>query len=213
MHDLAPQAGGFQDVSLVHADDPAASLLGGAHGYPADALDLHDGVCLGIVRLGTVFALSAAPVAEVDAAGQLPDDEKIHALVHDIGSQRAFVRQNGVDLRGAQVREKPQRGADLQKSLLRADLRGQVIPLGAAHRAEKHGVGGEAPGLCLLRQGHARFVDGGAADEVFGEMEGMPEFFRRFFEDCHGAFHDLGADAVSLQQSNIVFHSLSPFSL
>ena len=85
VHDRAPEAAGVQHIGFVHTAELLIALLGRLKADAADPLDLvlgvgHriDGLLLAICqRLGLVLA-------EVHAADQLPDNEEVDALCHDL---------------------------------------------------------------------------------------------------------------------------------
>ena len=108
MDRLPPEPGGFQDIGLVDADDLLAALAGRLKRDAGDPLDLHHAVAFGIIGLRAVLAIAAAPLAEVDAAGQLPDHHQVKAVGDDIGPQRAITCQGRVEFCGAQIRIKAQ---------------------------------------------------------------------------------------------------------
>ncbi len=69
-----------------------------------------------------------AAVAEVDAAGQLADDEHVHA-VEQLRAQRRGRGQRRMDADRSQVGEQAQAAAQREQRLLRADRRGRIGPL------------------------------------------------------------------------------------
>ena len=86
VHHTAPQAAGIQHVGLVHTAELFAALLGGLEADAANALDL-------VLRIGhgvhgllfAVFQRVGLVLAEVHAADQLPHDDKVNTLCHDLG--------------------------------------------------------------------------------------------------------------------------------
>ena len=81
---LPPQPGGLQDIGLVNIGNLFAPLPGHVKGHPGDALDLGDGVHLGIEGGGLAVYFLAAPLSEVDAAGQLSDHHDVHGVADDL---------------------------------------------------------------------------------------------------------------------------------
>ena len=213
MHRLPPEAGGLQDVGLVDADDVLPALPGGFKGHPGNALDLHDGVRLGVIGLGAVLPFPAAALAKVDAAGELPHHDHVKAVCHDVRPQGAVPGQRGINLGRAQVGEEPQRGAKPQECLLRAEMAGVLVPLGAAHGAQEHAVGIQAALDSLLGQGDAGFIDGAAAGEIGRTVEGVAVLLADFLQDADGAVHNFGADAVALDECNLKFHGSASLSV
>ena len=74
---LAPQAGGFEHVGLVHAHEVLAAGHGGVEGHLGDAADLHFGIAFHVVGFGAVLAFAPAVFAEVDAAGVVEIKHKL----------------------------------------------------------------------------------------------------------------------------------------
>ena len=85
------------------------------------------------------LALLGRP-AEVEAAGELADDQAVHAL-EQLGLERRGRDELRVDGDRAQVREQAEAAAQGEQRLLRADRRVRVVPLRPADRAQQHGVG------------------------------------------------------------------------
>ena len=86
VHHGTPQAAGVQHVGLVHAAQLFAALAGGLEADAANALDLM--LCIGHGVHGLFFAVFqrvGLVIAKVHAADQLPHDDKINALCHDLG--------------------------------------------------------------------------------------------------------------------------------
>jgi hypothetical protein len=78
--DLAPEAGGLEDVGLVDRGDAWGTAIGGAaagrlEGGAGDPLDFGPVVLAGVE--GGIAV--AAGLAEVDAAGELADDQQVGA--------------------------------------------------------------------------------------------------------------------------------------
>ena len=97
---LAPQAGGLQNVRLVHAQEATPALVGRLEADTGDSGDLALGVNAGVH--GSV-AMPAFRLAEIQAASQFADDEDVKAAFHEVCSQGAGRRQAGVQDTGAQV--------------------------------------------------------------------------------------------------------------
>jgi hypothetical protein len=82
--DLVPEHAGLHHVALLHRRDLVATLLRELEGDPGDALDL-----VGVVDLGVDRALLAVAeigdglgLAEIDAAGQFPQDDDVEPVHH-----------------------------------------------------------------------------------------------------------------------------------
>jgi hypothetical protein len=125
------------------------------------------------------------------------------ALDH-LALERGRVDELRQDVRGAQVREHAQTGAQTEQALLRALSRGQGVPLVPADGREQHRVGGLARREGLGGEGHAGGVDGGAAHERLREVEVDVVLRAHLLEHLARGLHDLGADAVAGQQGDLV---------
>ena len=176
MDRLPPEPGGFQDIGLVDADDLLAALAGRLKRDAGDPLDLHHAVAFGIIGLRAVLAIAAAPLAEVDAAGQLPDHHQVKAVGDDIGPQRAITCQGRVEFCGAQIRIKAQGRPQTEQRLFRAQGCGILVPLWAADGAQQDTVRRQAAVDRLLGQGLPAGVDGAATGKIAGERKFMAEF-------------------------------------
>lgn len=86
VHHSAPQATGVQHVGLVHTAQLFAALAGSLEADAANALDLV--LCIGHGVHGLLFAVFqrvGLVLTEVHAADQLPHNDKVNALCHDLG--------------------------------------------------------------------------------------------------------------------------------
>src|SRR5699024_3340067 len=198
VHHRAPQAAGVQHVGLVHAAQLFAALAGRLKADAADPLDLVLGVGHDVHRL--LFAAGqgvGAVLAKVDAAGQLPHDDEVDALGHDLGLEGAGRGQLGPDFGGAAVGVQAHPGPQPQQALFGALGAGQALPLGAAHRPQQDAVGGQTLVQLVLGQRVAVFVDGLAAHGGVDVVEGVAELFGYFVQHPQGLADDLGAGAVA----------------
>ena len=98
-----------------------------------------DGALLAVAEVGDGLRL-----AEVDAAGQLADDQDVEAL-DQLALQRREVGQRVEALRRPQVGEELELLAQPQQPGLGADVVGHLVPLRPADRAEEHRVRGLRP--------------------------------------------------------------------
>ena len=134
----------------------------------------------------------AAGVAEVDAAGQLADDEQVGAG-DPLLAQRAGADQGRAGPHRAQVGVEAHSLAQAEQALLGARRVGVGgVPFRAADGAEQDRVGGLAGVEDLVGEGGAVRVDRAAAHQalVVGELaEGV--------EQLAGGGDDLGADPVA----------------
>ena len=150
-------------------------------------------------------------LAEVHAADQLPHDDEVNALCHDLRLQGAGRGQLGPDLGGAVVGVQAHARAQAQQTFFRALLTGQALPLGAAHGTQQDTVRSKALVQLMLGQRVAVLVNGFAAHGGIGIVEGVSVLFGHLIKHPDGLFHDLGAGAVAPDDSNVFFHS-SKFS-
>ena len=186
---LAPEPRGLEHVRLVHRGDALrCGRRAASKATRAIRVDLLDRV--GAVVVGGVAV--AAAVAEVDAAGQLADDQQVGAL-DALALQRAGVQQRRQRLDRAQVGVQPQALAQPEQSLLGPRRVGVGrVPLRAADRAEQHRVGGAALLQHLVGERGAVGVDRGAADQVLVDLDAA-----ELVEQLGRGGADLGADPVA----------------
>jgi len=85
-----------------------------------------------------------------------------------------------------------------------------AIPGRPSHRAEQHGIGAAAEVQGGIRQGIARGVHGGPADERLLEGELVAEAFAHAGEAGHSLCGDLGAHAVAGEDCDAGFHAHTP---
>ena len=78
LHDLSPEAGGFEYVGLVDEGQFLAALLGLVESKVGDTLDLFAGIDAFVGSLGA-FGVELF-FAKVDAAGQFAEDDEIDVL-------------------------------------------------------------------------------------------------------------------------------------
>ena len=115
VHDGAPQAAGLQHVGLVHAGHLPTAQAGQLKGAAADALDLQLGVGHPVGGLlSPVLGLITFPLAEVDAAGELPDHHQVDPFFGCLLFQGAGVRHGWAQDGGAQIGIQAQIPADGQ---------------------------------------------------------------------------------------------------
>ena len=210
MHDLLPEAGGIENVALFHAAQPLATLAGGLKTDAADAADLFFGV--GQLVDGDLLAvtLDGLMLAEVDAADELSDDDEVDALGNDLGLQGRSVGQLGPDLGGAVVGVDAHARSQAEEALFGSLGAGNVVPLGAAHGAQQHGVGCGALVELVLGEGIAILVDGAAAHVHVGVCKFVTELCGDLVEDQQGLIDDLRTDAVATDHGDGFFHISPP---
>ena len=149
------------------------ALAGQLEGGAGDAGDLALGVALG-VDADALVALGddAARLAEVDAGGQLADDQDVEAG-HHLALQRGEVGQRVEALRRAEVGVEVHLLAQPQQPALGLQREVERVVLRPADRAEQHRVGGLRPGHRRVGQRRAVRVVGAAADQVLLDGEGQ----------------------------------------
>ena len=157
--DLPPQAAGREHVGLVQAPDLGRRVAreGQEATQTSDPLNLLARVGLGVE--GETRAIVLLAIAEVDAASELTNDDKVSAAA-DFGLQGGAVDE---EVRGeaawAQVAEGAELLAQLQEALLGADGR-RRSPFRTANGAQKDGIGSLGGSEGLIGQGNAMLVDG-----------------------------------------------------
>lgn len=123
-----------------------------------------------------------------------------------ISGFKGSVRQLFKDHSGTDVGKQAQLLADAQQSALGTLAAGEIVPLGAADRAQQDGVGILAHVDGLLGQAAASSVDGAAAGQNGGAVESVAELVAHLVHniDCLG--DDIGADAVAGNDRNFIIH-------
>src|SRR5260370_1014044 len=108
---------------------------------------------------GMERGFGGAPLlAEVEPAGQLPDEDEVPPLQH-FRLERRGTDEAGMDRDRSQVGEQPERAAQIEQTLFRPHG-GPRIPLRAAHRAEEDRGGALAKIERRGRKGGSGAVDG-----------------------------------------------------
>ena len=193
-HDLAPEPRRLHHVRLVDRGDlrlvarSLAASAGGLECGPGDPLDFR-GLVLAGVEGGVALATR---LAEVDAAGELADDQQVGAG-DAVLAQRAGAHQRRARPHRAQVRVEAHAFAQAEQALLGARVVGvRRVPFGTADRTEEDRIGGLAGVQHLIRQGDPVLVDRAAAHQplVVAELAERVEHFA-------GGADDLGTDPVS----------------
>ena len=209
--DFVPEDAGLHDVLLVGRVELLAAGAGEVEGDAADAVDLVglvdlgvDGALLAVAEIGDLLGL-----AEIDAAGELADDQDVEAF-DDLALERRGIGERGVADRGTEVGEELQVLAEAEEAGFGAHLVGDAVPLGAADRAEDDGVGTERLLHVLLGDRGAVLVVGAAADETGLELEVGKLLAVEPGDELFDLGHDLGADAVAgEEEERLACHSLS----
>ena len=146
---LVPQYARLHHVALFGRGDLVAAGRGQLEGDAGDALDL-----VGVVDLRVDAALLAVAevgdglgFAEVDAARQFTDDQDVEPF-HHLALERGGIGQRRIADGRTQVGEEAEILAQPQQARLGAHIVRHLVPLGPAHRAEEHGVGGHGHAPC-----------------------------------------------------------------
>ena len=212
--DLVPEHAGLHHVALLHRRDLVAALLRELERDAGDALDL-----VGVVDLGVDRALLAVAeigdglgLAEIDAAGQFPQDDDVEP-VHHVALEAGGVRQRGIADRRPDIREQAEILAQPQQAGLRPHVIGHAVPFRPADRAEDDGVGRVRLGHGLVGDRDLVGVIAGTADEPFLGLE--PPHAARVHpgDEFLHLGHHLGADAVAGEKKELVGRHVLPSSL
>ena len=148
-------------------------------------------------------------LAEVNAADELPDDEKINAPLYNLRLQGRGGGQLRPDFCRTVVAVDPHAGTQPEKSLFGPLGAGHAVPLGAAYRAQKDGIGGQAFIQHFLGQGVAVAVDGIAAHGNLGIGKCMAEDFGSPVKNGLGLGYNFRADAVAGNQCDVFRHFIT----
>ena len=152
-HHLVPEHARLHDVALLHRGDLVPPRPRQLEGDARDALDLEgvvdlriDGALLAVAEVADLLRL-----AEIDAAGQLAQDQDVEPL-DQLALQRRGVGERRIADRRAEIGEDAELLPEPEQRRLGPMLVGDLVPFRPADRAEEHGVGGE-------RLRHRRFGD------------------------------------------------------
>ena len=198
LDDGAPEPARGQHVRLVDARQQLAAAARQLEGETRHARDLGLRVEERVVRLaagGPVVGLAALP--EVEAAGELADDEHVHAL-DEVAAAAATRRER-------RARRRPGRRLAKRPSALRSarsPCSGRTVADGSSHfgpptAPSRIASAARADVEVLVADGRAVRVDGDAADEHLGPVDREAEALARGVEDALGRRDDLGPDAVA----------------
>src|SRR5690349_18180494 len=160
LDDLPPEPRGRDDVGLVDARQAAPPGPGELEAQPDDAPDL--GLRVRQRVPGDALPGGAGrllPLPEVDATGELPDDQQVDAG-EELRPERRRRHERRVDRHRPEVCEQLQLAAEREQALLRANGRGRVVPLRPAQRAQQDRVAPAGPGHVLGPDRDAVRVDG-----------------------------------------------------
>ena len=192
----APQPARREHIRLVHARHAPPAAARQLERETRHAGDLPLGVDERVIGLPAVRAfVGLATLAEVETAGQLPDDEHVHAL-DQVAPERRGVDERGLRRDRPQVREQPEALAQAQERLLGTHAGGGRVPPGTADRAEEHRVGRLAQGQVLVTQGHPVRVDGRTAHDDRRPIHGEAGIDADRVHHLASRGDHLGTDAV-----------------
>ena len=175
----APQPRGREHVGLVDRGDDAAPAARQLEREADDPGDLVFGVGQRVERgPGARLGRRLGPVAEVDPAGQLADDDHVDPG-EQLGAERRRPDEGRLDGDRAQVGVQAEPAAQREERLLRPDRGARVGPLRTADRAEQDRVGLAAGRQVLVADGDPERIDRGAADDVLRPVDREAEPRRR----------------------------------
>ena len=202
---LVPEHAGLHHVALFHRGDLVAALARELEGDAGDAFDLvavvHlgiDGALLSVAEIGDGLGL-----AEIDAAGELAQDDDIEP-VHHLALEAGGVGERRIADRRADIGEQAELLAQAQQPRLRPHVIGHGIPFRAADRAEDDGVAGAR--LLHRRVGDRDLVgvEAGAADQPLFDLERAQAMRIHPVDELFHLGHHLGADAVAGKKEELV---------
>src|SRR5262249_6971897 len=145
-----------------------------------------------------------APLArlpEVDAAGELANEENIHPF-EELGFERRGRDERRLRDDGAEIGEELQLAAQPEEGLLGTDAALWVVPLRSADGTEQDGVAGFGELQALGGERGAVAVDSAAADEPVAEVEGEAELLGAGRQHRARLCGHLRADAVAGENGN-----------
>ena len=209
VHDLLPQTGRIQHVALFHAAQLVIALSGSLKADAADPADFAFGVAQLVNGNGLPVFGDGFVLAEVDAADELPDNEKVDAPLYNLRLQGRGGGQLRPDFRRAVVAVDPHADTQPEKPLFGPLGAGNAVPLGAANRTQKDGIGGQAFIQHFLGQRVAVAVDGIAAHGNLGIGKFMAEDFGNPVKNGLGLGYNFRADAVAGNQCDVFRHFIT----
>jgi hypothetical protein len=209
---LVPEHAGLHHVALLHRGEMVAALLRQLEADPRDALDL-----VGVVDLGVDRALLAVAqigdglgLAEIDAAGELAQDDDVEPFHHLALEARGFGERR-VAHRRPDVGEQAEVLAQPQQARLRAHVIRHRVPFRPADRAEDHRVGGLGLGHRVVGDRDAVGVVAAAAHQPLFGLEAVGAAIVEEPDDLLHLGHHFGTDAVAgKQQKPVGCHAAEP---
>src|SRR6516165_2249826 len=202
---LVPEHTRLHDVALFHGSELVATLARELEPHARDALDLIGVVDLGIdgALLPIAEVVNRLRLAEIDAAGELAQDDDVEPVDHFALEARGC-RERGITDRRPDIGEEAEVLAQPQEACLWAGVVVDLVPFRPSDRPEDHGIRGMR--LChgLLPDGDLMGVITAAAYQLFLSLE--PHVPARV-EPCNELFHfghHFGADAVAGEKEKLV---------
>ncbi len=203
VENLHPEAAGVQHIVFVHHHELFPALSGCLESNAADPFDFVFGIGHFIDRHELAVDFLRFLFPKVSPANQLPDNDKVNALVRDFLFERRSIRQLRPDLRGAVIRKEFHAFAQTQQSLFRALGTGQSFPFGTANGAKQDTVLCQGFVQLMLRQGIAILVHCFPAHGNVCIDKGIGRILH-FVQDTFGLGHDFRAGAVAPDQSDFL---------
>ena len=187
-----------------------ATLAGILIGYTQDALYLRTAVVVGVQ--GIFYALSIERglllLAEIHTAGQLTDADEVGTAYHLV-LQGRLMYEAFESLYGTDIGIESQFLAHGQKSLLGTYLgTGVVVELRVTDAGKQHGIGFHAGLERVFGEGVTHLVDGVGATQGFLVGHFVAKLLSNGTAHGYTLLHNLRADTITGQHSNLEFHIL-----
>ena len=206
--DLAPQTAGGQHVGLVDDGQVLVALHGHLETEFQDALDLGTGVDIGIVGHVVVLML----LSEVHAAREFAQHDEV-GTADEFILQRRLVEQTVEGDDGTHVGIEAQFLTHGQQTGLGTDLgRWVVVELQVADGSKEHGIGTHTHLVGAVGIGISDGLDGMGATDGLLVFKLMSTLGGYRVEHSDTLFHNLGADTIACENSNLQFHNSFVFS-
>ena len=166
-----------------------------------------------IVESHTLIVTNFAPgrLSEIYVAGKFAHNEHIQAVSGQLRTQGAGGGQFRIQYGRSKIGVQTKFFTNAQKTGLGAVVR-QIIPFGAAHRAQKHGIGLAAGVDGFRRQRIAGGVNSRAADKGFLPGKSMAELSSHNVQHVQGLDRYFRTDAVAGQNADMLVHKYFAFS-
>src|SRR4051812_44615201 len=119
------------------------------------------------------------PLAEIDSAGEFPNDENIDAAPN-VGPKRADVLERVQQLCWSKIGEQPEFRTNTKQAVFGANI--GIVPPVSADRAQQDRIGLGAGLERIRRQRITMAVDRNAAEVLLGELQVETELHRQLLE-------------------------------